>query len=153
MVGIACLQLGAVHVSFQDFNEEVLKWFTLPNIVLNLYQSMDKNSIPNSLQSRISLFSGDWSQIPIPENHFDIIVTAETIYNQDNYPKLASLIDKSIKNDVGKAIVGAKTHYFGVGGGTRTFEEFMTLNTSLKSNRVMKVIDSPVQREIILFER
>ena len=104
------------------------------------------------LESKVSLFYGDWSDIPIPSNHFDLVITCETIYNQENYPKLASLMEKCINPD-GKVLVGAKTHYFGVGGGTRTFEEFMSRNSRLKSSSVIKVIDSPVQREIIMFER
>ena len=244
--------LGSNHVAFQDFNLEVLKWFTLPNIVINLrslvmstlrspvisaanhnanhdtsvtnaddnklesgrsevdkksddaeddspgeessatssnadiqsckaskrprvgseelreavttakdtiptidFTVMDTtNTIPttamDTLRSKVSLYSGDWSETPLPCNYFDVILTSETIYNQDNYSKLGTLFQKCIRPR-GQIIVGAKTHYFGVGGGTRSFEEFVRSETSLEKSRILKVINSPVQREIIMF--
>lgn len=256
LLGIGCLLLGSNHVTFQDFNLEVLKWFTLPNIVINLRSSVistsvtstsvtstsvistsvisadnydalitnanedrleyersevekksdeakddspaeessatsssdniltcraskrprvesdqlkvavidttAKDTIPttavdtipttvvDTLRSKASLYYGDWSETPLPSNHFDVILTSETIYNEGNYRKLGTLFEKCVKRG-GKIIVGAKTHYFGVGGGTRSFQEFVSSQTSLEKSKILKVINSPVQREIIMF--
>lgn len=50
-----------------------------------------------------------------------MILTAETIYNQEGMRKLLALI-KTCLGPGGVALVAAKTYYFGVGGGTREFE-------------------------------
>ncbi|KAG7174654.1 Histidine protein methyltransferase 1-like, partial [Homarus americanus] len=48
------------------------------------------------------------------EYKFDIILTSETIYNPNCHEKLLNLMTNSLKQD-------AKSHYFGVGGGTLQF--------------------------------
>lgn len=142
LLGIACLLSGAAQVTFHDFNEAVIDFFTQANVLLNC---------PNAdghLPTNAFFASGDWNDYhPKP---FDVIVSSETIYDEKNYKSVLSLLKRSLKAD-GTALISAKSHYFGVGGGTRSFERFVEED---KYERVMdiesiRLIPAPVQREIL----
>ena len=84
--------------------------------------------------------------LPGPEV-YDVILTSETIYNEDNYDKLISLfVDRLSKN--GAAYVAAKTYYFGVGGGIRQFEQNVQKHGKLTSKVCWKSTGG-IQREIL----
>lgn len=51
LFGIICLLLGANTVTFQDYNSEVLKLWTIPNIALNL----------QDFCNRVAFVDGDWA--------------------------------------------------------------------------------------------
>ncbi|KAM4590835.1 histidine protein methyltransferase 1 homolog [Odontesthes bonariensis] len=82
------------------------------------------------LLSRCHFFSGDWSTfLPLvlktePRPKFDIIFTAETIYNTEYYPALHETLHKLLAPD-GLVYLATKSHYFGVGGGLHLFETFV----------------------------
>lgn len=82
---------------------------------------------------------------------FDYILTAETIYSSENYPKLHSLLETLLKVD-GQIFLAAKSNYYGVGGGTRLFEDFITKEENFTYESV-KVMEANVPREIIKLER
>ncbi|EDO34283.1 predicted protein, partial [Nematostella vectensis] len=122
--GIFALLQNAT-VDFQDYNEEVLEHFTLPNVTLNL--AANSTSIEEKLEIT-NFFSGDWGKLEsfinpekCQEKCYDVILTAETIYNVDNYDKLHSFFEAHLKRPGGVVFVAAKSHYFGVGGGIGTF--------------------------------
>lgn len=95
------------------------------------------------MRERCKFYSGDWkSFLEICEaNKFDYIFTSETIYNPSNYKKLHDVFKTCLKatgavyvffafnfdlvNIITFRYLAAKSHYFGVGGGTRQFEEFL----------------------------
>jgi len=52
---------------------------------------------------------------------YDVILTAETVYELETLPHLAACIARLLRPG-GVALVAAKTYYFGVGGGIRDFE-------------------------------
>lgn len=142
--GICAMKCGAEKVYFQDYNSEVISYFTIPNVQLN----------KTTCQCRF--FSGDWGEFQKyarnqPDMRFDYILTAETIYNSENYPKLHSLLKTLLKVD-GKILLAAKSHYYGVGGGTRLFEDFITKEENFTYESV-KVMEANVPREIIKLER
>jgi SAM-dependent methyltransferase len=117
IIGIfACLK-GARTV-FQDYNVEVIKSITIPNVSLN-----DINF------DKCEFFYGDWESFLQLQNKalcendkFDCIFTSETIYNINNYKKLINIF-KNLLKKTGVVYVAAKCHYFGVGGGTGQFED------------------------------
>lgn len=142
--GICAMKLGAKQVYFQDYNSEVIAYFTIPNVQLN----------KTTCQCRF--FSGDWGEFQKYARNqahmrFDFILTAETIYNSENYPKLHSLLKTLLKDD-GKIFLAAKSHYYGVGGGTALFEDFIHKEENLTYESV-KVMEANVPREIIKLER
>ncbi len=107
---------------------------------------------------------------------YDVILTSETIYNIGNYGKLLKLFDHALKPQgimwvdgfsIWKSIVvfarvkmigsfflkrylAAKVYYFGVQGGIRQFEEFIT-KTGLFNTRVGRVIDASKKESCILY--
>ncbi|KAG0198404.1 hypothetical protein BGX28_008184 [Mortierella sp. GBA30] len=79
-------------------------------------------------QSRF--FMGDWSGLVElmafkgDEDKYDLILTSETIYAEESHPKLYATIKSSLKRG-GKALVAAKTFYFGVGGDILSFRRLI----------------------------
>ncbi|XP_059476272.1 histidine protein methyltransferase 1 homolog [Neocloeon triangulifer] len=140
-IGIYCLLSGASEVHFQDYNEEVLKFYTRPNVTLNLFG--------DNVTDKVKYFAGDWSSFAdLMKNYkYDFIFTSETIYSQECYPKLLKIF-KNHLNDSGEIYLGAKTYYFGVGGGTRLFESALEKEATLKSEQVWKC-DEGLHREIL----
>ncbi|KAJ8024474.1 Histidine protein methyltransferase 1-like [Holothuria leucospilota] len=140
--GIFALQQNAAQVCFQDFNKEVLNYLTIPNVRLNIGD--------RDISETCQFISGDWGQIGddlIASNRFDVILTSETIYNTDSVPSLYTLMKRTLKPE-GMILVAAKTHYFGVGGGTRLFEEYIQKQLDFRIE-VCKKITEGVQREIL----
>lgn len=106
-------------ICFQQ-NEEVIRYVTIPNAVLNLADSsslvIDKegtidckfsDASVKQVAERVSFFSGDWSDLErkltpnIHENShkFDVILTSETIYNTDCYEKLLHVMTSCLKSN------------------------------------------------------
>ncbi|GAB1600595.1 histidine protein methyltransferase 1 homolog [Argonauta hians] len=146
--GLCALKKGASAVLLQDFNSEVLSKLTLPNILLNCFEK----------RQQCHLFHGDWGSLPQAVHHstvsphkFDIIVTAETIYNTSNYQKLIDVFD-ALLTDNGYIVIAAKAYYFGVGGGTRQFEESL-LQDGRFSSTVSWTTSDGLSREIICVRR
>ena len=125
----------------------MLKQITIPNVLLN---------VPATEVKETRFFSGDWQsleenflrkEITEESAKFDLILTSETIYNQENQSKLVSIFKKFLKRD-GEVLVAAKTFYFGVGGGLRQFEELLK-QENLNSEIVKTFDNGGVKREII----
>lgn len=135
---LACL--NGASVDFQDYNKEVLELITIPNAFSNIGARVKK---------RCHFFAGDWSALVdnITPGIYDFILTSETIYNTTSYQSLIAVLKKAIK-PTGIVLVAAKTCYFGVGGGTRLFEDALATD-GFFSSRVVFVMDSGVQREIL----
>ncbi|XP_065341584.1 histidine protein methyltransferase 1 homolog [Cloeon dipterum] len=140
-VGISCLMCEASQVHFQDYNEEVIKYYTRPNVTLNF---------PGvNVEDKVRYFSGDWESFCglVQDVKYDLIFTSETIYNPDCYKKLLKVFKQLLKPE-GHVYVAAKTYYFGVGGGTRQFEEALETDGVFKSEVVWK-FDAGLNREIL----
>lgn len=125
----------------------MLETTTIPNIHANkgIYTDIDL--------SIIHLFSGDWDdftsklQNAYPSLKYDIILTSETIYNEAYYQKLINIFNLLLK-DNGVVYLAAKTYYFGVGGGLRTFETAIQKSGILQSETIWKC-DNGLLREIL----
>lgn len=81
-------------------------------------------NLPEDALPRCRFVYGDWSDVAavVAPLKFDVLLTAETIYNTDYYPKLCGLILATLVPG-GVCLLAAKRFYFGVGGGTRVFEQ------------------------------
>ena len=143
--GILSELLNVVSVWFNDYNEDVLNEITIPNTIVN----------HDSQATETRFFSGDWGSLESKyftklfkdeSDKFDLILTSETIYNQENQSKLVSIFRQFLKQE-GKVLVAGKTFYFGVGGGMRQFEKIVQ-DSGLKSELV-KSYDTGVKREIL----
>ena len=81
---------------------------------------------------------------------YDLILTSETIYEEVNYYKLLSIFDQLLEQN-GLILLAAKIHYFGVGGGLRSFEK--SLPESKWTFRTVFENSDSVKREIIEIKR
>ncbi|KAK9177631.1 hypothetical protein WN943_026819 [Citrus x changshan-huyou] len=158
----ACLE-GAAVIHFQEFNAEVLRYLTIPNVIANVPKKLQPAAtIETNCQSgaEVRFFAGDWSQIhqllPCvkydekdlnchpgdgPTSGYDIILMAETIYSVSAHQSLYGLIKKSISRPHGVVYLAAKKHYFGVGGGTRRFLSMVENDGSMDACLVAEVAD------------
>ena len=145
---IALCKNSFVH--FQDYNVEVIKTVTIPNVLIN---TMDRKST----LERCEFFCGDWesfTRLNVSNDEagkYDLIFTSETIYNPDNHRKLYEVFKQRLKPG-GIGFVAGKTYYFGVGGGMRQFQGlieedgFFHVKTAWKSQ-------NGLQREILIITR
>lgn len=141
LVGIYCLnKLPNSIVYFQDFNSHVLEYFTATNLVANF----GKTKI-----HFCKFIAGDWNQVAehFSQTKFDLIITSETIYNEDNYSKLINVF-KNCLSSCGTVYLASKCYYFGVGGGTESFQEFVK-NDATFHIEICSEIDAPLQRLIL----
>ncbi|XP_063706387.1 histidine protein methyltransferase 1 homolog [Culicoides brevitarsis] len=147
VLGVLAMTHNAKCVTFQDYNKEVIETTTISTILCNksIYEEMDLNNV--------NLFSGDWDSFVdvMKEKHagtkFDYILTSETIYNEKYYKKLLNVFRELLADD-GTVFLAAKTIYFGVGGGMRSFEKALTDTKEFKSDVVWKS-EVGVLREIL----
>ncbi|TPX48477.1 hypothetical protein SeMB42_g02973 [Synchytrium endobioticum] len=153
--GIYCLQRGS-DVTFQDYNEEVIYHLTMPNILLNqqFYVTPPKRLIlcasPSSMQNA-SFVSGDWSRVKRLFDEggkkYDVILTAETVYNDESHVPLFEILKSALKAD-GTIFLAAKSNYFGCSGDLASFLQLVDEDGSMKWETV-HVVTKTVRREVI----
>ncbi|KAK7070655.1 Histidine protein methyltransferase 1, partial [Halocaridina rubra] len=157
--------LHGANVILQDYNEEVINYITVPNVLLNtvdfsVLEKGNNSSYDRALSelfANASFYSGDWAEFErllsnnskhIDESlKFDLILTSETIYNTECHEKLLSLITNSVKQN-GKILLAAKSYYFGVGGGIHQFCELVKKKEKLDFKTVL-TNEAGVKREIL----
>ncbi|KAI8896389.1 hypothetical protein BC833DRAFT_597696 [Globomyces pollinis-pini] len=156
--GLAGIGLNAVKVDFQDYNEEVIKLVTLPNVLINTIQRPNEieldgmgnfeMEIKYSLDIPSEFYSGDWLDLTniIEENKYDVILSSETIYEAENIPKLLKIIQKVLKRS-GFALIAAKHNYFGCTGSLQLFKQH-AIECSFQCDTVF-CFSSGVRREIV----
>ncbi|CAJ1953723.1 unnamed protein product [Cylindrotheca closterium] len=121
-------------VVFSDYNEFVLTDVTIPNIALNVRDSLERTRL-QSLSQYVTMGFGDWNAMSeqllskssacppnIPQDGlFDMILAAETTYSSQAASDTAFLLAKHLKVNTGVAFIATKRYYFGVGGGSGSF--------------------------------
>eukprot|EP01095_Lingulamoeba_sp_RSL-Kostka_P012834 TRINITY_DN5164_c0_g1_i1.p1 TRINITY_DN5164_c0_g1~~TRINITY_DN5164_c0_g1_i1.p1 ORF type:complete len:341 (-),score=74.37 TRINITY_DN5164_c0_g1_i1:842-1864(-) len=165
LLGIYCYLYfpNITNCDFQDYNSEVLTYLTIPTIIKNAEIKSDNNNdnneenIINDIKEKCLFYSGDWKKIENKyfqlnedqhenddnNNQYDLILTAETLYKEENHQSLYSLIKSSLKRPNGRALIASKNYYFGVGGGINTFEDIVRADNVFFVKRV-KSIDNGV---------
>eukprot|EP00794_Sanderia_malayensis_P008041 gene8041-8904_t len=159
--GIYCLLSGANTVCFQDFNAEVIDLFTIPNVAYNnTFKQITHNvsdicdsasPIKDNFNIKCKFLSGHWetcdSHFKKAGKKFDVILSSETIYNPNCYAILHSLICNCLKRD-GVAFFANKSYYFGVGGGTTDFMNYVADQSCLTADIVMQIKEG-VKRDVV----
>ena len=140
---IFALIKGAKEVHFQDYNQDVIDYVTIPSMLLNTPESKSTNS-------SCKFYSGDWSNLIklIPSGCYDIILTSETIYSPTSQPKLLAALKHLLRPQGGVAYVAAKSYYFGVGGSVSSFTELVKEDGYFNIEKC-RVIDCEISREIL----
>lgn len=159
----ACL-MGASVIHFQDFNSEVLECLTIPNVNANMQKKSQSSSTMNEQkcdQVETRFFAGDWNDMHRILPHvlrdeyrgnrdeepdrqpegYDIILMAETVYSVSSLPNLYKLIKNCLSRPHGVVYMAAKKHYFGVGGGSRSFVSLVEKDCALASTPILEVAD------------
>ncbi|XP_035718765.1 histidine protein methyltransferase 1 homolog [Vespa mandarinia] len=147
IIGLIALLKGAL-VHFQDYNAEVIRSVTIPNVFLNF---KDKQKT----LEKCEFYCGDWASFTMllkndiknGDQKYDFIFTSETIYNPENHRKLYEVFKKKLKPN-GIGLIAAKTYYFGVGGGMRQFETIVK-EDELFNTEVVWRNSKGLQREIL----
>jgi SAM-dependent methyltransferase len=128
-----------------DYNDEVIKFLTMPNLLIN-----DSN---DNLVKSSSFFSGDWSLLEkfLQERgeSYDLILTSDTLYSSQSHNKLYSFMKHLLKPH-GEILIAAKTYYFGCGGGVRQFEEMIAKQNEMNVQVVRKFTDGQSNMREIL---
>ncbi|XP_011631531.1 histidine protein methyltransferase 1 homolog isoform X2 [Pogonomyrmex barbatus] len=147
LIGLLCLHKNSM-VHFQDYNVEVLRSITIPNILLNFDDTI--------IRTKCEFYAGDWASLTTlldtnESRKYDYIFTSETIYNPDNHKKLHEFFKTRLKAD-GAVFVAGKAYYFGVGGGMRQFENLVLKDGNFDVTLVWKNRNG-INREILKLTR
>lgn len=144
ILGIYAVKKSGI-VTFQDYNSEVIHNLTIPNVIVNIEESEDLTKEDFWKQS---FWSGDWDDFTAQnEDKFDVILTAETIYNPDYYQKLLNLFKNRLAT-YGVIYLACKVFYFGCNGNLRDFEKLLETDGSFSYKTVLKV-EKDVFREVL----
>lgn len=150
LLGIRALLGGAKSVHFQDYNEEVINYMTVPNVAANAKKSAN---ISDSLSfNRCRFFSGDWESFAaMVDCKYDVVLTSETIYSTQSQPRLIRALAKLVATH-GVILLAAKMHYFGVGG---TIGGFLTLLSQRDDFKTVVVSETntAIKRQILQITR
>ncbi|VDM39215.1 unnamed protein product [Toxocara canis] len=123
-------------------NKSVIECFTKDNFILN-----------NVKIDKCQFYAGDWADFKefLGERTFDIILSAETIYNERMYERLHDLLDAALTPD-GLVLLAAKLYYFGVGGSVPAFLDFVKSRGKFDSI-ISWTSKSEVPRQVIQLTR
>ncbi|KAI8468879.1 MAG: hypothetical protein J3K34DRAFT_294897 [Monoraphidium minutum] len=148
--GILCLLAGS-EVHFQDYNPEVLAALTAPNAAANL------GRLPlGGTRRGVRYFAGDWLAVGSLlsskglDASYDLVLAAEAIYSPQGASRLLECIKQVLRPPHGTALIAAKTHYFGVGGGTAGFAAAVAADGALEVSRVWVCEDGVSNKREIL---
>ena len=146
--GLACAMRGAKEVVFADYNPDVLRALTVPNARANGFatgrdtKTETENSDASSdasFRASFRFLGGDWGSLAQSGNNllqpgaFDVVLAAETVYEPSSFTKHVEILKRAVRRKSAKkmrdgsvggggvALVAAKSYYFGVGGGARSF--------------------------------
>nr|CDS34085.1 histidine protein methyltransferase 1 [Hymenolepis microstoma] len=129
LMGIHALINGAKFVLFQEFNQCVLKAWTINNV--KIQSSVHSN--------RTDFWSGDWEDLAniwsLQEKQFDIILTSETIYRSELYPKLLGVFQSASAPGC-QIYVAGKLAYCGNSGTFEGFCEFVNKEGKFSCKKV-----------------
>ena len=140
--GIYLLLKGINEICFQDFNKEVLD-----NITKN-YINQLKNNFGLNFEKNVNYVDGDWGAFHY-DKKFDVIISGDTLYNNLNYEKIYNLIKNNLNKD-GEAYFASKRFYFGVGGGSSEFRQYITERNDFEISQVKTIKDCINNIRVIL---
>ena len=140
--GIYLLLKGINEICFQDFNKEVLD-----NITKN-YINQLKNNFGLNFDKNVNYVDGDWGAFHY-DKKFDVIISGDTLYNNLNYEKIYNLIKNNLNKD-GEAYFASKRFYFGVGGGSSEFRQYITERNEFEISQVKTIKDGINNIRVIL---
>uniref|UniRef100_A0A915PEY3 protein-histidine N-methyltransferase n=1 Tax=Meloidogyne floridensis TaxID=298350 RepID=A0A915PEY3_9BILA len=92
------------------------------------------------------------SSLTLQDFVFDIILTSETIYNEENYLDLLEIMNKLLNNE-GEIYLAAKNYYFGLSGSIPAFQSLIETQGIFNCQQVWKTTKSSIERKILKIKR
>lgn len=120
-------------VVFNDFNNEVLTDCT------QCYINTLCSEYNLNFNNKYDFISGDWGDFNY-NTQFDIILSADTIYNTNNYDKIYNILKNYLKQG-GVAYFSTKKFYFGVGGSASQFIEYINNKNEFEAKSINQIND------------
>jgi predicted nicotinamide N-methyase len=154
--GIFALMRGA-HVTFQDFNIQVLRYSTFPNAVLNMDDKVKSDFANGLFEHCVSIgdynaefWAGDWKALATEwsEKQFDLILSSETIYDSSSYSSFTKLVDQCLRLG-GILLIAAKYQYFGCSGSLHLFLNHLKSNYPSWKISVVMESGAGVRRQVV----
>lgn len=111
---------GRINLMLQDLGADTIDSVTRPSVEEGITR------LSPDFRSRvfIEFVAGAWADMEILPNSFHIVLSSECIYREDLFDSHASIMNRMLAID-GVAILAAKRYYFGCGGGTIEFSEYL----------------------------
>lgn len=146
----------SLYCSVQDLNKGVIEMATFANVIKNATVS-GQGETDTHLQARF--IDGDFISASdvlcstLGCRRFDLILTAESIYNPTSVPQLLAAFNRCL-SPAGVILVAAKSYYFGVGGGVASFKKAIDADGLFKCAVLARVDDGKSNiREVLLLRR
>ena len=140
--GIYLLLKGIKEICFQDFNKEVLEQIT-SNYITQL-----KSDYGIDFENKINYVYGDWEDFKYNKK-FNIIISGDTLYNNENYEKIYNLLKNYLNKD-GIAYFASKRFYYGVGGSSSEFKQFIIDRNEFEISQIKQIKDGINNIRVIL---
>lgn len=138
----------------QDLNRGVIEMATFANVVKNMAAYGQQAALV-----RAKFIDGDFQSASdvlckkLGSEQFNLILTAESIYNSASVPQLLSAFDGCIMPG-GVVLVAAKAYYFGVGGGVASFKKAIADDGRFQCESLTRIDDGKSNvREVMLLHR
>ncbi len=113
---------GTTNIVFQDYNTETIESVTKPNVEARFAEL----SLEARNRIRISWLAGSWETLSLDEfPKFDLILSSECVYREDLFESFSSVVDNALSPN-GVCYVAAKRYYFGCGGGTIEYSDYLS---------------------------
>jgi len=112
---------GSVYVLFQDKDASTIESVTKPHIesVLKGLSTSFRDRV------RVTYVACTWESLDIESESQDVVLSSECIYRSDLFLSHASVLSRAMAPD-GVALIAGKRYYFGCGGGTIEFSDFLS---------------------------
>ena len=135
-----------VEIVFQDYDQMTIDTVTKPFVGTRL----SKLSPSFHSQLTITYIASSWEELKTATS-FDIILSSECIYREDLFPSFSHILVSSLASPAGRALVAGKRYYFGCGGGTIEFCEYLTCHYSQLETDLVHTIENGMSntREIL----
>ena len=120
---------GKLTIYFQDLSPETIESVTKPN-VLTAFKSLGSD-----FMERIEphFVASSWDEFRDVAGRADIVLSSECVYREDLFASHSDVIERILAPQ-GIALVAAKRYYFGCGGGTIEFADYLAQKTALKAD-------------------
>ncbi len=137
---------GSIHMILQDLDPATI------DSVTKVSTEQALNQLPSDLRALVSTeyIAVSWDEFRSCDHNVDVVLSSECVYRSDLFESHAGVIARSLSPS-GVAIIAAKRHYFGCGGGTIDFADFIDNSSFGLKSELVQVFENGMSntREIL----